>query len=111
MLRSSKQGCQANRGKPTVVKLPSEREGLPCSSTPVLLTVQLLLPRMPLHELSGGSHQGESPTKGSTWDGCTFGTGSACELLDIGLIRYTVLSGFLYCLGGTPCHVNSLLYS
>ena len=39
-----------------------------------------------------------------------FGTGSACELLDIGVIRYRVLLGFC-CLGGTQCHVNSLLYS
>src|SRR5712671_2911223 len=110
MLRSSEQECQANRRKPSQYQRRSKK-GLPCSSTPVLLTVQLLLPTMPLQELSGDSHPGESPTKRSTGDSCTFGTGSACELLDIGVIRYTVLPGFIYCLGGTQCHANSLLYS
>ena len=38
------------------------------------------------------------------------GTGSSCELLDIGVIRYKVLPGF-YCLGGTQCHVSSPRYS
>jgi hypothetical protein len=110
MLRSSEQGCQANRRKP-IDTLPPRRAGLPCSSTPVLLTVQPLFPTMPLHELSGDSHPGESPTKRSTGDSCSFGTGSARELLDIGVIRYTVFPGFLYCLGGTPCRVNSRPYS
>src|SRR5438270_4169846 len=48
-----------------------------------------------VHEFFGYSEAGESSTKRFAEEGCTFGTGSFGELLDIGVIRYTVLPGFL----------------
>jgi hypothetical protein len=81
------------------------------SSTTVPLTIQVLKPTMPLHDLLGGSdarrNPGEEIHRGDVY---FLGTGSSSELLDIGVIRYRVLPGFLY-LGGTQCHVNSLHYS
>jgi hypothetical protein len=81
------------------------------SSTTVPLTLQLLKPTMPLHDLSRRLRRrrkpGEEVHQGDVY---CFGTGSSCELLDIGVNRYRVLPGFLY-LGGTQCHVSSPRYS
>ncbi len=81
------------------------------SSTTVPLTVQVLKLTMPLHDLPGGSGAGRKPDEEfNRGDVYFYGTGSSCELLDIGVIRYRVHSGFLY-LGGTQCHVSSPHYS
>jgi len=42
------------------------------SSTTVPLTIQVLKPTMPLHDLLGGSDAGESLTKRSIEGTCTF---------------------------------------
>jgi len=42
------------------------------SSTTVLLTLQVLKPTMPLHDLPGDSDTGESLAKSSTEGTCTF---------------------------------------
>ena len=44
----------------------------PMSSTTVPLTLQVLKPTMPLHDIPGGSGAGESPAKSSTGGTCTF---------------------------------------
>jgi hypothetical protein len=42
------------------------------SSTTVPLTLQVLKPTMPLHDIPGGSGAGEGPAKSSTGGTCTF---------------------------------------
>ena len=81
------------------------------TSTPVPLTLQLLKPTLCLHDLPRWLRRRRKPDEESNWgEVYQFGTGSRCELLDIGVNRYRVPLG-LHCLGGTKCHVNSLLYS
>jgi hypothetical protein len=46
--------------------------GTHVSSTTVLLTMQVLKPTMPLHDLPGGSAPGESLAKRSSGKACTF---------------------------------------
>ncbi len=81
------------------------------SSTTVPLTIQVLQPTLSLlnllRELRRGRKPGEEFNRREVY---SFGTGSSYELLDISVIRYRVLRGFLY-LGGTQCHVSSPHYS
>jgi len=69
MLRSSKRRCQDNRRRPMndkriTIKIGRKTRRAPCSSTVVLLTLQLPILTMLLHDSSGDSGAGESPTKG-----------------------------------------------
>ena len=48
------------------------RRGTYMSSTTVPLTMQVLKPTMPLHDLPGGSGPGESLAKSSSGKACTF---------------------------------------
>jgi hypothetical protein len=100
MLRSTEQKCQAI---PHFAERGQERSNAskPNTGTPVPLTLQLLKPIMPLHDLLRWFRRrrkpGEEPNQCEVY---SFGAGSCCEPLDIGVIRYRVLPGS-FCPGGT----------
>ena len=81
------------------------------TGTPVPLTLQLLIPIMPSHDLLRWFRRrrkpGEEPNREEVY---FFGTGSCYEPLDIGVIRYIVPPGFAAS-GGAQCHVSSLQFS
>ena len=97
MLRSRERKCQARREECRGTYCPWGR----MSSTTVPLTLQGLEPTMCLQDLSRSLRRGRKPGEEFNRErGVRFGTGSSCEPLDIGVIRYRVLPGS-FCPGGT----------